>query len=223
MRAVIATAFLIQVLIGSASAATVGWGSDQLNSIAKTDGTTMLNGTTVPALTTRALLRIGYFTISDSAIASNFLSGNTAAITAAFQEFGTPNAVHVGDGYNVDGVWSASSFNINPAFVGQRIHIWAYDTNTEGAATQWGIFTNPSSSLWVFPSDTPTPGSTNVDLSQVPHDSTGLIVGGFGGPPDPNFGNAPYKLAALVPEPSSVILSAFGLGVLAARRRRKRD
>ena len=223
MRAVIATAFLIQVLIGSASAATVGWGSDQLNSLAMANGTTMLNGTTVPALTTRALLRIGYFTISDSAIASNFVSGNTAAITAAFQEFGTPNAVHVGDGYNTNGVWSATSVNVNPTFTGQRIHIWAYDTNTAGAATQWGIFTNTSAANWLFPSDTPLPGTANVDLSQVPHDSTGLIVGGFGGPPDPNFGNAPYKLAALVPEPSSVILSAFGLGVLAARRRRKRD
>lgn len=225
MRVVIAAALLIQALIRSASAATVGWSSDQLNSLAMANGTTMLNGTTDPAQTTRALLRIGYFTITDSAIASNFASGNTAAITAAFQEFGVPDAVHVGDAYNKNGVWSASSINVNPTFTGQRIHIWAYDTNTAGAATQWGIFTNTSAVNWLFPSDTPLPGSVIVDLSQVPHDSTGLVVGGFAASsPDPNFPTGhPYTLAALVPEPSSVLLSAFGLGVLAARRRRERD
>lgn len=172
-------------------------------------------------VTDRALIKIGYFTITDTQIATAFSFGNLSTIQSAFVEFGTSR---VGNAYNTNGVWDTQSVNTNVAFVGQRIHYWTFDASSIGAATQWGIFTNTTSAAWVFPSDSPLPGSTNTDLSNVPTNSTGIIVGTFGGGPDANFGTDIYRMSTLVtpvPEPSTFAVGFFlAMAAMGLRRRR---
>ena len=219
MKILYSFVFALWLLLSDTNASTVGWGAQVSNSLGLANNS-LANGTSV-TVTDRALIKIGYFTITDTQIATAFSLGNLSTIQSAFVEFGTSR---VGNGFNTNGVWDAQSVNNDIAFVGQRIHYWTFDTSTIGAATQWGIFTNTASAAWVFPSDSPLPGSTNTDISNVPTNATGIIVGSFGGGPDANFSNPIYRMSTLVtpvPEPSTfaacVVLAMAAMGV---RRRR---
>jgi len=225
MQKFIITVFLVQGMITAVHSATVGWTGDQNNSVATISGV-LLNGTTNPA-SSRALLQLGFFnTLSGSGVSTRFAQGKSGT-PAAFQEiindFQVIATARVGDAYpGVNGVWGANAFTLPNQYTGRRLSIWAFDGSTVDNSMQWGIFTNPTAPNWVIPSDSPTPGSTNIDIREVPTDASGLLVGSFGGPPDANFGTSPYKLD-IVPEPASLLLSAVGLITMASRRRRNRN
>ena len=220
--------FLVLAVIAVASilesqASTVGWSSQNTNSLGLSDGNLALQG---------SLVRLGYFTVSNSAVQSLAAAGDKAGLDSAFQQFGTST---VGANFGVDGVWSDSAVNGNASFVGNRIYYWTLNAATLAAATQWGIFTNPvganvNSANWVFPSDSPLPGNTVTDLGDVPHNSTGLIVGSFGGGPDANFGAPLYEMANIsgaspVPEPSTFAFGALAcvVGLCSVMRRRRQQ
>lgn len=69
----------------------------------------------------------------------------------------------VGDGIGIDGTFAISSTKSGAGFFSQQIYLLAVNAPTVAAATQVGVFTNPS---WIFPaSDAAAPGA--IDLSDV--------------------------------------------------------
>lgn len=210
--------FLVSALIASASilesnAATVGWGAQNTNSLGLANGDLAPQG---------SLVRLGYFTVSDAQVQTYAAAGDKTNLDSVFQEFASST---VGAGYGTDGIWGDSAVNANPAFTNEQIYYWTLNGATLAAATQWGIFTNPTAPAWVFPSDSPLPGVTNTDLGEVPQNGTGLIVGSFGGGPDANFSAPLYQMTeiAAVPEPSTVAFGVLaGVVALCSLKRRRR-
>lgn len=215
-------ALALLAVVNNSDGATVGWGSQLTNSLGLANGNLALQGSSVS---------IGYFAaigfpltpVSDAQIQSWAAAGDKTSLLASFQPFGSSV---VGNNYGTDGVWDVSTVNGNTAFAGKQIYMWTLDAANLTAATQWGIYTNPTAPEWKFPSDSPVPGTTNIDLGQAPKDATGLIVGSFGGGPDANFNAGLYQMASIaavpVPEPSAVIFGAFSMMVaLSVRRRRQ--
>jgi len=215
MKTILALALMASASLLECNAATVGWGSQETNSLGLENGSLAPQG---------SLVRLGYFTVSDSQVQLYAAAGNKTNLNSAFQEFGSST---VGAGYGLDGVWSDSALNANPTFANKQIYYWTLNAATLAAATQWGVFTNPTLAAWKFPVD-PSPGFTNTDLGQVPHDGTGLIVGSFGDGPDENFGAPLYEMTAIpgvepVPEPSTFAYGALaGLVAVCSWKRRRR-
>lgn len=215
MKRLLPLALIVTASILESNASTVGWGAQNNNSLGLADSSLTPQG---------SLVRLGYFTTSNAQVQADAAAGDKTALNSAFQEFGTST---VGNGYALDGVWGESSVNGNASFVGKQMYYWTLNAATLAAATQWGIFTDPTDPAWIFPSDSPLPGSTNTDLADVPQNGTGLIVGSFGGGPDANFGNDLYRMTAIaaspVPEPSTFAFGALvGVVALVSLKRRRR-
>ena len=122
--------------------------------------------------------------------------------------------------YGLPAIWGASAVAADTGFALKQFYYWTLNAATLNAASQWGIYTAPT---WLFPSDSPTPGSIVTDLNQAPQNSSGIIVGAFGGSSVTFSGTPLYEMAVItVPEPSSLFLSSFGLAALASLRRRNR-
>jgi hypothetical protein len=113
-----------------------------------------------------SLLMMGAFGMDEPTIRSNFNAGNINAIMAAFTPYGSPFAV--GDLTTCDAVWDAQTSGVG--FGGLPLYLVAFDQPTIAAATQMGIFTDPS---WVFPTNT----STSFDIETA----TDFVVGSNGG------------------------------------------
>ena len=161
------------------------------------------------------LIRIGTFTVTDAVIQQNQFNLNF--LNASFIEFGraaigddgsTPNALPPAH-WNATATGSTDTLGLN----GRRIYYWAFDAPSLGAATQQGIFTS-SDSRWVFPPNSALPPNTITGLEDVPHDMSGIIVGGFGNGTSSATGFPLYNLTA-VPEPSAYA-AAFGVLCLAS-------
>ena len=115
-----------------------------------------------------SLLMLGTFSISESAIQSNFSSGNVSAIMSNFTPYGT--AFAVGDGTGLPASWNVSQSAAG--FGGLQIYLLAIDTSAFGTANDLGIYTAPS---WIFPAD----GSqTSINLADV----TDFVLGAQGSP-----------------------------------------
>ena len=175
----------VTVLIGlvglgiaaTAKADTVTWGAQITNGVGTATGTPLPNGS-------NDLILIGGFNISNAQITAN--GSNEAFLLSHFTEFGSavigqgsPN----GAGSASDGYWGAvTTASADPiSLQNTQIFYWVFNSATTGAASQYGIFTAPGNPTWVFPDDNTLPDTTITDLSSVPHDSTGILVG-FGGP-----------------------------------------
>lgn len=103
-------------------------------------------------------------------------------------------------------------------FNGKIFYVWIFNTNSIFTATSMGIFTSPdAAAAWAFPSNGGGFGD-NATLSTAPGTApTITALGGVG--IGANSSQSQIQLVA-APEPSTALLSALGLVVMASRRRR---
>lgn len=220
------TAVLASVcLTCAANASTVTWGAYETNGVGITDA----NGTPLPL---GDVVLLGHFNLTPAQIIAN--GNNEAFLLSNFVTFATG---HIGDGSpnglgNNNGYWEDTSTASSNALGLQNLAIdyWVFNATTTNAATQYGIFTGTANSIpsiaaaWKFPDDTSIPPTTITDLSDVPHDSTGIYWGSYNGTGTSGDGVSPlYYLAPFssVPEPSTWIAGALiASALLPALRRR---
>ncbi|MEK0449880.1 MAG: hypothetical protein RL088_2148 [Verrucomicrobiota bacterium] len=228
MKKILAT-LLIATAVYS-NAATVNWGAATDNGFS-VGGADLAQGNWA---------RIGYFNLSDSQIQANAF--NLSFLNSNFTEFAS---VQLGEGFGIDGHFSASS-NANPAalagavpnIVGQQIYYWILSASAGNRgsvsvslanATAQGIYyvNKTQNSAWAFPSQTPVPGFTTTDITDLTNAAgtalaTGatVVVGGFGGETSDATASPNFTLAP-VPEPTSAFLIAVGAAGLMMRRRRQ--
>jgi len=170
---------------------------------------------------------MGRFTISDSAVTSNFTAGDTAAIAAGF------------DGFNPT---AAGQFTLDNYGSGLFQGSVDYDTkttsNTFGGSTIYAVLFKGTSlatatELFIAKMTTTFPTDPLVGLAQTgaasikPDGISSILVGntspltndyGFGGGALPTYQMA---LVGAAPEPSRAMLAGLGLMGLVIRRRRK--
>ena len=120
---------------------------------------------------------------------------------------------------------SASLAGDPTSFLGQKIYLWAFETGNAAApntttwnnVSQYGLFYNPTDSLWTFPSSAPVTDDFHViDSSQsgltAVNSSWGSINTSY--PlPSSGFSSGSLQLAP-VPEPAECAF-AIGVGLLA--------
>jgi len=202
-----------------ADGATVGW-----SATAGIGTLTDSGGTAVPL--DSALIMIGTFqptlgtgpSGADVTLQSLFASGDIATILGDFTQFNTTSHLAGKPGTGTTsgpGQWTYNDINTAAVFANQQVYMLAFNATTTGAATQMGIFTGAYgafSAEWSFPADTSL-GSILPELGDTT--LSGVIVGSLSG--------TNYKMAAIVPEPSSVMLCAVAAIAMAGRRNRKRE
>jgi hypothetical protein len=222
-------AFLAAALLGNVHAATIVVEADDDNGFSRESGANLLKGN---------LVRVGYFDISDSVIATN--KDNVGFLDSHFVEFGI---AHIGDTYNIDEHF-ASVVNRNTAggssFDNKQIALWVFAANNPNSADTFvniqgkgilehGIFyaDMAQAPTWRIRPEAEIPNATTIDITDLTNAAgTGLspagrvVVGTFpNGASDalmaPNFG-----LVTIVPEPSTVLALLGGAGLLFFRRRR---
>jgi hypothetical protein len=182
-------------------------------------------------------VRIGTFSLSDSAITANSTSASGFAnLTSNFVEFGN---ARIGEGAsNTPGLYSASSVltgSASAALAGQQIYLWVYsssNTSTLGTAIstiqEHGIYYMPfaSNANWRFPLD-PDAGSTDISTrnltsagdANVLRAEARILAGAFG--PGSNAVTSLRSFTLVqVPEPSAFLALAVGAGLVGMRRRR---
>jgi hypothetical protein len=212
------TAVVALALSASLQADTVTWGAQISNGVGTANGTPLPNGS-------NDLILIGGFDISNATITAN--GSNEAFLLSHFTTFGSaaigdgsPN----GPGSASDGYWTAVTTNSanTLSLQNKEIFYWVFNAATPANATQYGIFTAPSNTSWVFPDDNSNPNTAITDLSQVPHDLTGILFGSFGTGLSRDGASSLYNLSA-IPEPSTVAYLLFGgAGTLAIGKMRRR-
>ena len=220
MRILITTAVLIQTLVMSVQASTVGWGAAIDRGVGLSSPTTATT-----AVLAGSLVRLGYYinTVTGlplsnteiQALASPANPNNKSNLDAAFRQYGQ---AQIGDGVGGEnGVWSASSSNSQAQFGGRTAYYWILNAPSLGATTQYAIVT---AAQFVFPADTAT-GQLTTDINQVT--AQGIVVGeGFGTATIFGSPGVPVVKLAPVPEPATAFLSVVGLAAIASRRRRNR-
>lgn len=194
MKCSLRRAVIASVLFAGAHAAVatqITWGAYQTDGVGLSDGSELAAG---------YLVRIGTFTISDNDIRAH--ATDIAYLESRFVEFGN---AQVGDG-NVsgDGMSHAAHWLANTAYsssaipvAGARLFYWVSNGMTAASATQIGIFTAPADPEWLMPDNSNIPNTTVTDISDVPHDNTGCVVGSYGSGKSTLSGKALYNLAAL--------------------------
>jgi hypothetical protein len=216
--ALVATGTLLSCSILFANSTTANWGAQITNGVGDASGTPLPNGS-------GDLILLGSFDISGAIIAAN--GANESFLMSHFTTFATA-AIGQGDpggaGSASDGYWTAVDNNSSSSLGIQNteIYYWIFNASTAGSATQYGIFTNSSLPSWSFPDDTSVAAVSTTDLSQVPHDSSGILWGSYGTGLSRDGASPLYNLA-VIPEPSTLILAVLGLICvpLTALRRRK--
>ena len=219
------------VLSSVANAAQVTWGAAITNGIGDAFGVPLPDNSGFTLL-------IGHFFLTPGTIQAN--ATNYVFLRDNFVEFGqsTPGAGDPnGGGSNDDGYWLENTTNtttltLPPSgtqpIANRQIYYWLFNSADPAAATQYGIFTAPNNSRWIFPPDNAIPSTTVTDLSDVPTAftgdpaTTGILFGGFGTGVSRD-GTSPLYNLAVVPEPSTYALILVGLGGLAYARRRSRQ
>lgn len=105
------------------------------------------------------------------------------------------------------------SFPDDPSFTGAQIYVWAFNNSDPASATEWGIFSGPTTNAnWQLP-------FASDELKSLASSAySSIVVGGTSGSDPTN-----YTLAA-IPEPGTVA-AVFGLLALSfamvIRRRRQ--
>jgi hypothetical protein len=202
-----------------ANSTTANWGAQISNGVGLANGTPLPNGS-------NDLILLGSFNISNSTIAANgsnesFLMSHFTTFASAVIGQGNPN----GAGSASDGYWTAVNANSASSLSIQtkEIYYWVFDTPTAPAATEYGIFTNPSNSNWFFPDDTSQPQSNTTDLSQVGHDTMSILFGSYGVGLSRDGTSPLYNLGVVaVPEPSTWVPALLAMGALVFGKFRRR-
>ena len=216
----------------STEAATVNWGAGTDN------GFNDSNGADLGQLN---LARVGFFDVSDALLFSNRF--DVSFLDSHFTEFASTT---IGSNFGLDGHFTASS-NANPAatggitasIVGAQMYYWILSSTNKSStalalssATAQGVFyvNKLNNSSWAFPSQTPVPGFTTTDLTDLTDAGGGVlapgatvVIGSFNTTPGgvSDASGAPNFQLAAVPEPTSVFLIAAGAAGLMMRRRRQ--
>lgn len=159
---------------------------------------------------------IGKFSITDSAIQSNFASGDVASVSSGFQIFGSEFSQTV-----IDGAFQQDAVNAYPSSFSGTEYIVLYKGSSLATATELLI----AKLLSTFPTDTsPLPAVTGFAQLR-PSNVSSVLVGSIGTAFD--FGGTDgalpsYQMALVgAPEPSRAMLAGLGLMGLVIRRRRK--
>jgi hypothetical protein len=193
------------------------------------------------ALTQGNYIRLGYFTISDAAVAAlaNPTVGNVAALDASFVQFGQ---AQVGDAFGLDGFFQSTanfSYASNPGFDNtKQAYMWvvkASNNATLGSAlssvTEQAIFYEPkgTDARWEFPATdiaTKSPDVGNAKTSLGGVYLAGTFVASNAALTAINAGNptGAVQLQAViaVPEPSSLAVGLLTILTAASVRRRRK-
>lgn len=126
--------------------------------------------------------------------------------------FGNPGKL---TGQSQDNTASADAFNL------QTIYLVVFNSTGAGNATQMGIFRDPTAvgtAAWTFPTNLGGVGdSRTLDM-----DHTGFVSTGGVGTVVSSGNGSQFRLATLVPEPTSLALLVPGvIGLLGYRRLRR--
>ena len=169
---------------------------------------------------------MGRFTITDSAVQTNFASGNVSAISSGFSAFDPVGGTFSLDSL-ADGAFQASeSFDTKASsntFGGTSIYAVFYKGTSIATATEMMI----AKLTATFPTDPETGLALTGTASVSPAGISSLLVGSSGGAAhDYGFGGGAlptYQMALVgaAPEPSRVLLAGLGVMGLVIRRRRK--
>lgn len=217
-RASAIIAFCCVSVTGALHGATVTWGAYSLNGVGTAEGIRLELGD---------LVRIGWFDFStDVAINNATIAANSSNVDFLNQHFrpfgeaaigvGAPNGI--GDNTGFWNTETTSSTEAAPSIAGMQIYYWVFDSSTISTAMQHGVFTAPVDADWKFPNDLAIPNTTITDLSNVPQDSTGIVIGSFGNGLSAGTGAPLYNLA-VIPEPSTYGPVLAGIFILALGRR----
>jgi hypothetical protein len=227
MRSAFLSILFIVGVSASGKAATIAWSAFQDNGLSLADGSNLgLNN----------LVRVGTFNISDGVIAAN--ASNIQFLASHFVEFANGR---IGDGTGVAEHFSenstANSGSSGLNIAGAQIYLWAFAStdnssvnNSISTAFQIGIYylDKANNSAWTIPVEDPSPGQTNIDLSDLTNVAgnalvTGahVVVGSFPDGTSDQGAHAPNFGLAVVPEPSVAMAALASLGLLAFRRRRQ--
>ena len=206
--------------LSSLHAATVNWGAINDTGLATASGAALPQGN---------LVRLGYFTISDSAVVA--AKTNLATLNAAWRSIADAT---VGTGTNADATFTVATSPavLSGADFGHQIYLWTLNAPTVAAATQQAIFYEPTANntAWTFPSSNAGNLSTTVDIGQAKSSLGGVFLAGvyqannaavssiFGGP----AGAVQLESVSPVPEPSTFLVGAFAaMAGVSLRRRRQ--
>jgi hypothetical protein len=222
----------LHLTVGSAALALVLGGATSMAQTQVTWGARIDNGVGTAAgqpLPLSDAVLVGTFDISNSTIAANatnytFLLSHWTQFANSTIGAGSPNGAGDNSGY-----WLSTNTNstIVLGIATKPIYYWVFNSATPALASQYGIFTGSTSTnstisnAWTFPSDTDVVHATNTDLDNVPHNSTGIIVGSFGTGISAD-GSSPLYNLAVIPEPGSAVLLVCGASFILAVRRRRR-
>lgn len=203
------------MLASTTHASSVLWGAFTSNGVALANGTPLAAGN---------LVLVGSFsTLSNAQVAADMSAGNVSAVLTDFKQFDS-STIGTGVG-GLAGYWNKNSTVSANALSLQNKEIFYFVFNaTTTAASQYGIFTNPSLPTWIFPDDGAIPNTTSTELNQVPTNSTGILWGSFN--PSGLSGLGAFQLAELaaIPEPSTLALIGFALvGAPAVYLRRRKQ
>lgn len=169
---------------------------------------------------------MGRFTISDSAVQSNFASGDVAAISSGFSAFDPATGTFALDSLASGAFQTSESFDTKASvntFGGSTVYAVFYKGTSIATATELLI----AKLTAVFPTDPEVGLALTGAASFSPSGISTLLVGSSGGAPhDYLIGGGPlptYQMSLVnaAPEPSRAMLAGLGLMGLMIRRRRK--
>lgn len=206
--------------------ATVNW-----NATADT-GLALANNS---ALTQGNLIRLGYFTISDSAVVA--AKSNPTTLNNSWRSI-ADSTVGFGTGFDASFSVATSPAILSGADFGHQIYLWVLNAPTIGAATQQSIFYEPSAnnSSWSFPATNAGNVSTTIDIGQAKTALGGIYLAGNyqasnaavtsifvgAGAPPGVYGAVQLESVSPVPEPSTFLVGAFAaMAGVSLRRRRQ--
>jgi hypothetical protein len=198
--------------------AQVVWGASVVNSVATAQGVDLPVGD---------LALLGTFDLTPSQIQAD--ASSISLLEANFVSYASAG---IGDGnpagtpQPAPGFWLTDTIaSTDKVIVGNetfsiahdQIYYWVFNAPTIMAATEQGIFTAPDNPNWIFPDDNDVPNSTVTDISDVPPNFQGILVGSFGVSDSPLTDKPQYNLAPIIviPEPASyqLLLAAAAVGL----------
>lgn len=146
-------------------------------------------------------------------------SGGSASANYTQAPLPGPIAPNTGHSNNFSGSVTLNT-NASPFSTSDQAYVWGYDDRGVSGTGEWLLITNPA---WLFPAVVPGPqiGGPQFDAG----DAGTVAVLGSVNPEFSSAGDDPHLQSESVflrpvPEPSSAVLIAGGIGMMLVRRRR---